>query len=217
MNIMIRKAILDELAEEARETAVIDYQGVNVDELVGAKKVSNRVSINEGESSKAMTFNAVNLLSVGLHDPEWLAGQFDDRAEDFWHQYWEEDDEETHPQIKTALEDNEEDVKDAYGKYGLGNKMRSRELLEFWAKIICDIEKDDVADDHFKRYYAKLYISLISGNHQKLGLGPLPWGDQGLADAIVIGRVPKWVYPEDPEEALEDDDHETNSASEADW
>jgi hypothetical protein len=216
MNVMVRKALLDEIAEAAREQAIIDYEGMNVDDLVGAKKVGSRIMVDQGGSSKAMTFNAVNLISVGLWDPEWLAGQFDERAEDFWFQYWQEDDPSTHPRIKTELEDEQEGETEAYGKYGLNKRIRSRELLEFWSRLICDVEKNDVDEDHHKRYYAQLYVSLMAGNHRKVGVGALPWADRKRRDAIVVGRIPKWIYPMDPEE-MEQDDEDTNSAAEADW
>lgn len=215
-SVMVRKAVLDEIAEEAKEQAVLDYEGVGVEELLGVTKQAGRLMVREGENSRPMTFRAANLISTGLEDPQWLAGQFDERTPDFWSQYWQEDEESTHPHILPKTADDGEITEKEYGEYANSVRLRSRDLLDFWAEIIADIEKDDVSDDHFKRYYVNVYLSLIAGNHRTLNVGLLPWGGWRNGDAIAIGKVPKWIYPKDPEQ-IEESEHETSSAADADW
>lgn len=206
--LMIRKAILDEITEAARDEGVIDYSGVSIDDLVGAKKQANHIMVREGETSKMISFRAVNLLSIGLYKPGWLAQQFQDRAPDLWDQYWQEDDPDTHPPTVP--------IKD-YGDYANPNLVRPRDLLDFWAEIICRVEKDDVAEDHYERYYSQLYRSLVQGNHHTLRVGVVPWAEGFSRDGLVIRSIPKYVYPEDPEEAQAEDDYETKSAGDASW
>lgn len=205
---MVRKATLDEIAEESKEQAVLDYTGMHVEELIGATDQASRIMVREGKNTRPLSYNAANLLSIGMHKPKWLAGQFNDRVPEYWGQFWQEDDEETHPPTETTF--------DSYGSYETSTRIRPRGLLEFWAEVICHIEKDDVADDHHKRYYMQVYMSLVSGNHHKLGIGILPWGDGLERDAIVVRRVPKYIFPYNPDDH-EEQEHETSSAADADW
>jgi hypothetical protein len=204
MDIMVRKAILGEILDEGREEAVIDYTGVNVEKLVGAKRQMNRISITEGSTSKSLSFDAANLITIGLNRPDWLAQQFKDRAPDFFAQFWTEEDE------GPLIEPNGD-----FGSYGDASQLRSREILDFWAEVICAVEKDDVADDHYQRYYSDLYCALIRGNHHKMRIGIVPWGEGVQRDCLILRGVPKQIYGENPDDAREKPD--TDSAAEADW
>lgn len=204
-DVMVRKAVLDEIADKAYNEAVIDYDAnVVVDQLVGARDTMGRISVEEGKTSKPMTYRAANLLTVGMTDPKWLAAEFDTQTPDYWATHWREEDEGTHPPMGPGGD---------FGIYDDRVTLRARGLLDFWAEVICGIEKDDVDEDHARRYYSGLYRALIEGNHSKMRIGVAPWAGKYSKDAIVLNGVPCWIHADDRN--VREDEVEVNSA--ADW